>query len=102
MSKGAALTVFGRLGADPELKYTRNQKAVCTFSIAEQIPDQEKPVWHRVVVWDRQAEDCKVHLAKGRSVFVHGCMSVKNYESINSEPKVFQELHVSVVGFINQ
>lgn len=102
MSQNQLVTLLGRLGADPELKYTQSQKAVCTFSIVEQMPDQGKSVWHKVVVWGKQGEDCKVHLAKGRSVFVQGRKSAKNYKNNEGEEKRFEELQVSVVGFINQ
>ena len=65
--------LIGRLGQDPELKYTPGGAAVCNFSIAtsESWTDksgqkQEKTEWHRIVVWGKLAELCNQYLGKGR------------------------------------
>ena len=76
-----AVTIFGRLGADPELRYTPNQKPVCTFSIAENLQGSDKPIWHRIVVWGKQGEDSKLHLKKGTAVFVRGRNQVGQFDS---------------------
>lgn len=43
MNIGNEIKIFGRLGRDPELKYTKNRAALCKFSLAEKIEGQEKP-----------------------------------------------------------
>ncbi|SDC85219.1 single stranded DNA-binding protein (ssb), partial [Candidatus Frackibacter sp. WG11] len=65
--------LIGRLGQDPELRYTPNGVAVCNFSIAVQRPftnqQGERDVdWVDIVVWRKQAENCANYLAKGRQV----------------------------------
>lgn len=69
--------LLGRLGQDPELKYTPGGAAVCNFSMAtteawtdKQGAKQEKTEWHRIVVWGKLAELCNQYLAKGRQAFV--------------------------------
>ena len=59
--------VIGNLGSDPEVRYTRNETPVATFSVAstERWKDsdgnkQERTEWHRVVAWGRLADICGV------------------------------------------
>ena len=58
------LTIVGRLGRDPELRYTPTGTAVCTFNVATDrvwLKDdvkQEETTWHRVTTWKAQAENC--------------------------------------------
>jgi len=91
--------LFGRLGADPELKYTRKQEPVCYFSIAENKEGMEKPVWHKIAVWGKQGEDCKLYLKKGLPVFVRGQKIKKEYES-KEGLKVYHEFKADVVGIV--
>jgi single-strand DNA-binding protein len=81
------VTLIGRLGADPELKYTPASVAVCNFSLAtsESWKDksgtkQEKTEWHRVVAFRELAETCGKYLAKGREVCIEGKLQTRNYE----------------------
>ena len=63
--------LIGRLGRDPELKYTAKQEPICFLSIA--INQQDAPAtWKKIIVWGKQAELCKLYLTKGKSVFVQG------------------------------
>ena len=70
--------LIGNLGKDPEVRYTPSGAAVCNFSIAttdrwknkDNGQLEEKTEWHNIVVWDKQAENCKEYLAKGRMVYI--------------------------------
>jgi single-strand DNA-binding protein len=79
--------LIGNLGADPELKYTPTNRALCNLRIAttEVYKDkagqrQEKTEWHRVTVWGDQATNCSKYLAKGRSVYVEGRLQTRTYD----------------------
>src|SRR4051794_14283021 len=79
--------LVGNLGADPELKYTPSNRALCNLRIAttEVFKDksgqkQEKTEWHRVTVWGDQAENCNKYLAKGRSVYIEGRLQTRSYD----------------------
>jgi single-strand DNA-binding protein len=79
--------LIGNLGADPELKYTQNSKALCNLRVAttDVFKDksgqrQERTEWHRVTVWGDQAENCSKYLAKGRSVYVEGRLQTRSYD----------------------
>lgn len=88
--------ILGNLGQDPELRYTQNGTAVCTLNVAtsEVRLDrdgnrQENTEWHRIVVWNKQAENCAKYLAKGRSVFVEGRIQTRSWEDKQSGQKRF-------------
>ncbi len=79
--------LVGNLGADPELKYTPTNRALCNLRIAttEVYKDkggqrQEKTEWHRVTVWGDSAQNCAKYLAKGRSVYVEGRLQTRSYD----------------------
>ncbi len=79
--------ILGNLGADPELKHTPSNKAVCNLRVAttETWKDksgakQEKTEWHRITVWGAAAENCAKYLEKGRSVYVEGRLETRSYD----------------------
>jgi single-strand DNA-binding protein len=79
--------LVGNLGADPELKYTPTNRALCNLRIAttDVFKDkggqrQERTEWHRVTVWGEPAENCSKYLAKGRSVYVEGRLQTRSYD----------------------
>lgn len=86
MSVNKAILV-GRLGRDPEMRYTPGGQPVCNFSIAtdsvwkdREGQKQKRTEWHRIVVWGPQAEICSKYLAKGREVFIEGEIQTRSYE----------------------
>jgi len=80
--------LIGRLGRDPEIRYSQQGLAVVNFSIAtsEQWTDkstgdrQEKTEWHNIVVFGKQAEICEKYLSKGSQIYIEGRLQTRNYE----------------------
>ena len=79
--------LIGRLGGDPELKYTSNGTAQALINLAtsERWKDsdgnqKEKTEWHRVKAWRRQAEFAGEWLKKGRLVCIEGKLSTSSWE----------------------
>jgi len=79
--------LIGRLGADPEIRYTADGTAVTTLSIAtnrlvkrEDRWEEGDTDWHRVVAWRRLAEICGEYLSKGSNVYVEGRLSTRSWE----------------------
>ena len=69
--------LIGRLGRDPEIRYTQSGNAVASFSIAtseywrdKQGQRQEKTEWHDIVAWDRLADQAQSYLKKGSMVYI--------------------------------
>ncbi|MCB9095842.1 MAG: single-stranded DNA-binding protein [Halobacteriovoraceae bacterium] len=100
--------LLGRLGQDPELKYTPSGAAVCNFSLAtsETWNDkssgqrQEKTEWHRVVCWGKTAELCNQYLAKGRQVFLEGRLQTRSWDDKDGNKRYTTEIVASNVQFI--
>tara|TARA_B100000925_G_C22006036_1_gene473729 strand:+ start:1335 stop:1793 length:459 start_codon:yes stop_codon:yes gene_type:complete len=99
--------ILGRLGQDPELKYTPGGAAVCNFSLAtsESWTDksgqkQEKTEWHRIVVWGKLAELCNQYLTKGRQAFVEGKLQTRSWDDNNGQKRYMTEINASTVQFI--
>ena len=79
--------LVGRLGKDPEVRYTASGVAVTNFSLAtsEFYKDrngerQERTEWHNIVVWDRLAETCAKYLKKGKQVYIEGRLQTREYD----------------------
>ena len=80
--------LIGRLGKDPELKYTASGTPFCRFSMATDDvwndkasgERQEKTEWHNIVVWDRLAEICNQYLTKGRLVYIEGSLQTREWD----------------------
>ncbi len=80
--------IVGRLGRDPEVRYTPDGTAVANFSVAtsetwrdkESGEKRERTEWHRIVAWRRLGEICGEYLSKGRQVYVEGKLQTRSWE----------------------
>ena len=79
--------LIGRLGRDPELKYTPGGAAVAKFSLAtdEVFKDksgekQQRTEWHNIVTWNKLAEICGQYLTKGKQVYIEGSIRSRQWE----------------------
>ena len=82
MSDMNKVFILGRLGQDPELRYTQTQKPVTSLSVAttKKWGENEKTIWHSVTVWGKQAELCSQFLQKGAQVLVEGMLDFQSWE----------------------
>jgi single-strand DNA-binding protein len=79
--------LIGRLGRDPEIKYTPTGMAMVSFSLAtdESRKDAEGNLqshteWHNIVLWGKQAELAGEYLKKGRLVYIEGRLQTRSWE----------------------
>jgi single-strand DNA-binding protein len=76
--------LIGRLGQDPETRFTPEGQAVTKFSLATDRPakpgTQSEPDWHSIVCWQKLAEFAGEYLTKGRLVFVAGRLAYRSWE----------------------
>lgn len=82
------VTLIGNLTRDPELKYTPQGTAVCTFSIATNREwtdstgqKQEGVEFHRIVAWGKLGEICSQLLVKGQKAFVEGRLQTRSWKT---------------------
>jgi len=101
------VTLFGRLGRDPETRETgEHGGTVCNLRLAtvERYKDkagnwQEATEWHRVVAFGRTAETCGKYLAKGREVLVDGRLRTREWEDGTGARRFTTEVVASNVTF---
>jgi single-strand DNA-binding protein len=82
------VNLVGRLGKDPEVRYTRDGSAVASFSVAtserwrdKQSGEQkERTEWHNITAFQRLAEICSEYLKKGSLVMIVGKLQTDKYE----------------------
>lgn len=79
--------LIGRLGSDPEVRYTQSGTAICNFTMAtsEKYKDKdgekvEKTEWHRIVAFGKLGEICGEYLNKGKLIFVEGKLQTRLWE----------------------
>lgn len=97
-----SVNIIGRLGKDPELRYTSSGTAVCSFSIAvdEGSGDNKRTHWFDIVVWREQAENCAKHLAKGRQVAISGRLQTRTWETQDGQKRKVVEIVAGWVDFL--
>ena len=91
--------LLGRLGRDPEVRYTPSGTAVANFSIAtsEQWNNkdgekQERTEWHKIVAWKRLGEICGEYLHKGSQVYIEGKIQTKSWEDRDGNKRYTTEV----------
>jgi single-strand DNA-binding protein len=79
--------LIGRLGRDPDIRYTTDGTPVANFSLAtsESWTDksgtrQERTEWHNIVAWRRLADLAKRYLSKGKQVYVEGRIQTREWD----------------------
>ena len=102
MSANKAI-LLGRLGKDPELKYTQSGKAVCSFSVATSAKHsggEETTTWHNIVAWEKQAETIKEYLFKGSEIFIEGRIQNRSYDDKDGNKKYISEIVLYNFSFV--
>jgi single-strand DNA-binding protein len=79
--------LVGRLGRDPETRYTSSGQAVCNFTMAtdENFKSrsgerQTRTEWHRIVMWGKLAEIAQQYLKKGQLVYIEGRLQTRQWD----------------------
>jgi len=94
------VTLIGRLGKDPELKYTASGTPFCRFSMATDDSwndknsgeRQERTEWHNIVAWDRLAEICNQYLTKGQLVYIEGALQTREWDDQDGNKRRITEI----------
>ena len=92
--------LIGNLTRDPELRFTPNGAAVCTFGIAtnrtyvSEGEKKEEVDFHRIVAWNKLAELCNQLLKKGVKVFISGRLQTRSWEGQDGQQRQTTEIVV--------
>ena len=101
--------IIGRLGRDPELRYSQSGPPVCTLSVAtdEGYTDRdgkkvERTEWHRVVLYSKAAENCNQFLKKGSLVYVEGSLQTRKWQDQQGQDRFSTEIKAQRVQFLDK
>jgi len=108
MAKGLnKAEIIGRLGQDPEIRYTQSGTAVANMSMAtnhsvKQGDDWvEATEWHRVVAWGKMAENCAEYLFKGSQVYISGRLQTRSWDDKDGVKRWSTEIMAGDVIFLD-
>lgn len=94
--------LIGNMTRDPEMRYTPQGTAVCTFGIATNSnwtndagEKKENVEFHNIVAWNKLAEICAQFLKKGRKVFVEGRLATRSWQGTDGNPKQRTEVVIN-------
>jgi single-strand DNA-binding protein len=94
--------LVGRLGRDPETRFTGGGQAVANFSVAtdETYKDkngerQKRTEWHKIVVWGKQAEIAQQYLKKGSLIFIEGRIQSREWQDKEGQKRTSFEIVAS-------
>ena len=102
------IIIVGNLGRDPELRYTPQGSAVCSFSIATNEKKRDKAgelqditTWFRVTLWNKQAENAAKYLTKGSPVYIEGRLRIEEWTDRDGKNRYTLEVQGSDMQFIS-
>ena len=91
--------LIGRLGADPEVRYTNNGTPVATFRMATSVnfvnkngEKTDKTEWHRIVAFGKLGEVCGEYLAKGKQVYIEGRLQTREWQDRDGNKRRVTEI----------
>lgn len=92
--------IIGRLGRNPEMRYTQSGMAVANFSVAtteiwndrDSGEKKERTEWHRVVAFGKLGEICGQYLNKGKLVYIEGRLQTRDWEDRDGNKRYTTEI----------
>lgn len=94
--------LIGRLGADPEIRYTPSGAEVATFRMAtsetwtnKSGEKEERTEWHRIVAWRGLAKICGEFLSKGKLVYIEGRLRTRSWEDRDGNKRTTTEIEAT-------
>jgi len=91
--------LIGRLGRDPEMRYTPSGRPVTTFSLAttrswttHEGERRTETEWFNIVAWGNLAEICKQYLHKGQQVYIEGRLQTRHWEDSEGNKRTSTEI----------
>ena len=96
--------LLGRVGTDPEMRYTASGIAVTQLRLATdrvRKGAESETDWHSVVVWDKLAEACANYVEKGQRLYVAGRLAQNSWTGDDGQRRYRTEIHAQEVVFLD-
>jgi len=108
MSGVNKVIIIGRLGRDPELRYTPDGTAIANFTVATSDEWKDKTTgekkqrteWHRIVAYRKLGEICGEYLSKGKQVYIEGKLQTREWEDKEGNKRYTTEIIANDVQFL--
>lgn len=102
--------LVGNLGRDPEMRYTPNSIAVCSFSVATSETYKDKnsgeritqTEWHNIVLWRGLAETSEKYLRKGSKVYIEGKLKTRKWDDNQGITRYSTEIVADVMQMLDK
>jgi single-strand DNA-binding protein len=101
------IIIVGNLGRDPELRYTPQGSAVCSFSVATTEKRRDKSgemsditTWFKVTLWEKRAETASKYLTKGSQVYIEGKLRTEEWTDKDGKTRTSLEVQATDMNFI--
>ena len=101
--------LIGRLGRDPELRYSQSGMPIANLRLAtdESYVDKEgnkveRTEWHSIVVFQRQAENCANYLTKGSLIYVEGSLQTRKWQDQQGQDRYTTEIKAQRINFLER
>jgi|SRR5690242_5559704 single-strand DNA-binding protein len=100
--------LVGRLGRDPETRYTGSGQAVANFTMAtdESYKDrngerQKRTEWHRITAWGKLAEICQQYLKKGTMVYIEGRIQSREWQDKEGQKRTSYDIVANTMKMLS-
>jgi len=100
--------LIGRLGQDPEIRYTQSGNAVANLNIAtndywtdKKGEKQERTEWHSLVLWGKLADLAQSYLKKGSQLYIEGRIQTRDWENDQGQKQYKTEVVVTTMQFLD-
>jgi len=100
--------LVGRLGKDPEVKFTQGGVAIARFSMAtdETWKDQsgerqQRTEWHNIVAWRKLAEICGQYLTKGKLIYIEGRLQTRSWDDKEGNKRTTTEIQADTMVMLS-
>jgi single-strand DNA-binding protein len=102
------IIVVGNLGRDPELRYTPQGIAVCSFTMATNEKRRDKSgemqdvtTWFKITLWRQQAENASKYLTKGSPVYIEGRLRIEEWTDRDQNKRYTLDVQATDMQFIS-
>ncbi|HQX57432.1 MAG TPA: single-stranded DNA-binding protein [Pyrinomonadaceae bacterium] len=101
------IIIVGNLGRDPELRYTPQGAAVCSFTMATNEKRRDKSgelqditTWFKITLWRQQAENAAKYLTKGSPVYIEGRLKIEEWTDRDNNKRYTLDVQATDMQFI--
>lgn len=96
------VTIIGRVGQNPEIRVSQSGKKICRLAVATNSfsGNEKRTDWHKVVCFEKQAENCEKFVKKGSTVCVDGSIQYNKYKAKDGTERTDTNIMANRIVFL--